>query len=1166
MFFELFTSLMQTAGPLGGLFDFMNPAFSCENCTGSSFTAIAAAMATQGYWAQADIVEFLQFSSFKDLAILFYVCSAAGGLISMALGMPPKLYLWFFMGPPLYQFLLIEPAHTNGSRWEVAKQVQNQSDVWKLAYTGIQNTRAFQDTGISLKSFQNPFTGENIYLEPSGGGAKVSWFFAYFDIIVSSVVQNLISWFGPYSAVPGSSGGLRLGNGDGSWHLLTDQKWGMLETITAARITDAALRDVLVTFLSSECGDRFRSSVNLGNLTQANSAKGRNLPRGAPNDTTVFWSTAEVTRVTDNFSIPTPSTLGSLFRDGSKSINALGAPGSFLKATGLGGTLGGSSDVLSRFGAAQMATCSQLLYSIMVGVRWEAGHTYARLMTQAPAVVPSGDGFLAGLSSSAMQMTPGMVTSILFYGWEIPGSTGSFNFNLGGLGDASMIPNPQRDEAQQQFLLNLITTHIIKNELAIAPPVMTQRGADSRESENFSVIYASTVGSKSKFGELYVWALMMPYLQGIFLYFLAIAYPFVTMAMVVPGWHKMFFSWMTFWVWVKLWDVGFAIVAMAERSIWAMLGNSSDAAAVFQRVNEMSNFGKVEVKCVAGSILGGAGGAGTSVPCQGNQVVDVLVKGQSGLMSLGESIRMLDLAMLLGASMDLDRANAFYIYFMAALKFAVPVVVGQLVLGSKAAVAGMVKDFTGASQDAGRAAGSAFTAQKTAAAGANAASQAQAASMKAMRQQGMVAQALGVGNRALMVGAQGAAAQQESQGMGAMSQALSAGEKQQGAALRYRVAGLRAAFAASGLAQIYNGVKDNKNLSESGGVSGVGSSISQIGRGAEQAERAIQNGQSRTGALAPGSAQSGQPGGSNQSGRSAAGSGGGIAPAFGGSSSGRQVSASSGGGSVAAFGGSSSGQQGSAAAGFAGSTPSAGAVEGRGAWLQWLYGGQSLIGVGENAYSTFLHGRNMVLDGTQGTGDAQIAMGFAGASAKIGALQSEYGISGFGYSQQSQGMNLNQQRLQSGADFGAQQAAWLDRANYANAASGTLAAMGVSPGTISAGQKPDNAVGASWVGQLGTGAQQAAQYASDGGAFNQWLNQTQGKLFASYGYDSIMAQYQTATRTPSQAWAEAAAPYEAWDMATGHMDQQPFNMMPMNTAKLTSPITGRIEHHERTKR
>ena len=66
-----------------------------------------------------------------------------------------------------------------------------------------------------------------------------------------------------------------------------------------------------------------------------------------------------------------------------------------------------------------------------------------------------------------------------------------------------------------------------------------------------------------------------------------------------------------------------------------------------------------------------------------------------------------DVGLMLGNNLDLDVNNAYYVYIMAALYFAVPAVTGQCVLGAKAGAAGLV---TGAFQqqaaDAGRGASS----------------------------------------------------------------------------------------------------------------------------------------------------------------------------------------------------------------------------------------------------------------------------------------------------------------------------------------------------------------------------------------------------------------------------------------------------------------------------
>lgn len=1083
--------------------------FDCpqEVCTGSAFSPMAAAMATQGYWAQADIVELLRFSSFKNLVILFYICAAGGSLISMALGMPPKLYLWFFMGPALYHFLLATPANSLGNRWEIGKRVQNQSEVWKLAYPGIEATRAFRKNGFTIQSFD--LGGQTVFVPPNitgNNGAQVAWAFAYFDMLVSSVVQNLVSWFGPYSSVPGSNGAANFSTGDSPWYLLSNLKWGMLETVTSAKFSDAALRDVFVTFLSTECGDRFKTAVNVAALAQANTAKGKNLPPS------VLWSTEQVVRVTDTYSIPTPFTLASIIRDGrSGGGTGQGVPGSFLRASRIGEGIPGNRDVLSAYGAAQTVTCSQLLWAIAVGARWEAGHTYARLMSQAPHIVPAFQGTLGSIINSVLggKTSPGIVTSALFYGWDLPaevrvdsgGTLGGFNFNIGGIGSIlggfNFFGN-QKEFAQQQFLINLITAHILRNEFAIAPPVVAPKGSDSEGSKTYADIYTRTVGSKSKFGELYVWALMLPYLQGLFLYFLAVAYPFVCIAMVVPGWHKMFLSWMSFWVWVKLWDVGFAIVMMAERGIWSMLGNSDDAAVVFRKVAEFSNYSHVGVKCTGNTILGNIGvGGQTNPPCFGNQVVDLVISkpGSNAPISLSDAISTIDLGMLLGASMDLDRANAYYIYLMAALYFAVPMVAGQLVLGSKAAVAGMVKEFIGGpASEGGRASGSSFTAEKTAAASANAASQSQAATLKAMRQQGMALRAMRAGNQALNSGVDASYASAMAQGLGNAQGILNQGQTvtRSGLDKMSTIAGfayspssweqgiLRAGLIDNGKSQ---GTKyDPFNQAIRNHASGAG--LGALG-GAIEAARGLRI------ARPPADGNSG--GGPPAHEQKTEGAGNGVTQGAGGAT----VGAGGRGVDVSAWG--PYGQVFSLAESY-----------GNRGYQAWMWAGRNEI------------------DTSKAIGTADLAMGYANTAGDMIARQSGHQVDSFGHSAVQQGMNLGGDRMGAAAQFGAQQSAWLERANYANAVSPTLAAYGVQPGVLSPGQKPEDFKGASWLGQLGGDAQMAAQYVSDNGGFFRMADAYHGNLNASFGYGNMRDYLAQTSLNPLEAFNYAA---NSWDVA-----------------------------------
>lgn len=1098
----LLQALLQLQFGIDALFDCPQ-----EVCTGSAFSPMAAAMATQGYWAQADIVEFLRFSSFKNLAILFYVCAAAGGLISMALGMPPKLYLWFFMGPALYHFLLATPATSLGNRWEIGRRIQNQSEVWKLAYPGIEGTRAFRNNNLTIQSFD--LGGQTLYLPPNlsgDNGAQVAWAFAYFDMLVSSVVQNLVSWFGPYSAVPGSGGNATFSTGDSPWYLLSNLKWGMLETVTSAKFSDAALRDVFVTFLASECGDRFKTAVNAGALAQANTAKGKNLPPS------VIWSKEQVVRVTDTYSIPTPFTFAALIRDGRSAASTAGAPGSFLRASRLGENFIKGNDVLATYGAAQSVTCSQLLYAIAVGARWEAGHTYARLMSQAPHIMPAFQGTLGSILNNTLggKTSPGIVTNALFYGWDLPaevrvdsgGSAGGFNFNLGGLGSLLGGFNffgGGKEFAQQQFLINLITAHILRNEFAIAPPVVKSKGTDSEGSKTYADIYTRTVGAKSKFGELYVWALMVPYLQGLFLYFLAIAYPFVCMAMVVPGWHKMFFSWMSFWLWVKLWDVGFAIVMMAERGIWSMLGNSDDAAVVFRKVAEFSNYSHVGVKCTGNTILGSLGaGAQSNPPCFGNQVVDIVISkpGSNALMSLNDAIGTVDLGMLLGASMDLDRANAYYIYLMAAMYFAVPMVAGQLVLGSKAAVAGMVKEFIGgAASEGGRASGSAFTAGQTAAASANAASMSQAATLKGMRQQGHALKAMRAGNLALQRGLESAVAGQHAQGLQAMNQQLGQAQTYNKGSLDIGSAVGRMAFAPNSVISVGTNAAAAEAISRgkmpSNGFGSYGiQSLNSAKDWGNSRMRQIENNKALEGGGADGNT----------------GNGDGLSRGY--SGGGQSLMGSS--GSYGLPGG--SGNFGQLALGTAG--------------IVW-----SAKGIGDSLMDAAYGPGRLTMEMVGSIGGAELSRGFANSSSDISAWGSQYGLKGFETKGQADGLNMQGDRLQAATQFDAAQSAWLERANYANAVSPTLAAYGVQPGVISPGQKPEDMKGASWLGQLGAAAQNEARFVDSGGQYFSMVGDHFKDLNASYGYDSLSGLYANNKRSVAEMFGQSAAHYGYYQWA-----------------------------------
>lgn len=101
-------------------------------------------------------------------------------------------------------------------------------------------------------------------------------------------------------------------------------------------------------------------------------------------------------------------------------------------------------------------------------------------------------------------------------------------------------------------------------------------------SKEFHQAYQELPGADARgaFVSLRYFATSIPYIQGLLLYLLSIAFPFFAVLLVIPGKAVSFFMWCSLWVWVKSWDVGFALVLVIRDVLWHMLKH---------RVNTFSN-------------------------------------------------------------------------------------------------------------------------------------------------------------------------------------------------------------------------------------------------------------------------------------------------------------------------------------------------------------------------------------------------------------------------------------------------------------------------------------------------------------------------------------------------------------------------------------------------
>lgn len=74
--------------------------------------------------------------------------------------------------------------------------------------------------------------------------------------------------------------------------------------------------------------------------------------------------------------------------------------------------------------------------------------------------------------------------------------------------------------------------------------------------------------------QIFQTALQMPYYQGMILYFLSVAFPFLALVVITPSHASSVFYLPLAWLWVKSWDIGFAMVIVLEKVLWNILPNS----------------------------------------------------------------------------------------------------------------------------------------------------------------------------------------------------------------------------------------------------------------------------------------------------------------------------------------------------------------------------------------------------------------------------------------------------------------------------------------------------------------------------------------------------------------------------------------------------------------
>ena len=143
--------------------------------------------------------------------------------------------------------------------------------------------------------------------------------------------------------------------------------------------------------------------------------------------------------------------------------------------------------------------------------------------------------------------------------------------------------NHHHDSAETQIeegkTLLLLAGYYIRNSVAhseigqLSSTLQTRNG--QMDSFNYNFIFNDVALSNSAGYRMIIvhFAAYIPYMQGCMLYLLSTVFPFFTLVIIIPNSSSAIFTWMSFWVWIKSWDVGFAVVHNVRELTWEFTPN-----------------------------------------------------------------------------------------------------------------------------------------------------------------------------------------------------------------------------------------------------------------------------------------------------------------------------------------------------------------------------------------------------------------------------------------------------------------------------------------------------------------------------------------------------------------------------------------------------------------
>jgi len=179
---------------------------------GSVGTLIGASLETCGHYLQSELLTFLAEGVSGSLGAFLYILSALVALFLMTIGGNYKFGLWFFVGPPLFWFMITTRVESKGAQWQFGS-VYHDSDVLSKTTNGVADRDIYAQVALPFAVWNRVSTGfvqafiEAVQMtDVRGDIAFVSRFEKYADIFNVKITDGNLMAFMQLVVLGGNGG------------------------------------------------------------------------------------------------------------------------------------------------------------------------------------------------------------------------------------------------------------------------------------------------------------------------------------------------------------------------------------------------------------------------------------------------------------------------------------------------------------------------------------------------------------------------------------------------------------------------------------------------------------------------------------------------------------------------------------------------------------------------------------------------------------------------------------------------------------------------------------------------------------------------------------------------------------------------------------------------